>query len=89
MQRREVVVEERMEVLQGRLELGGGDVVVLAVRGGRGGGGRPVAADDRLDPLDQTDLGRLVAPAPGRIAGEPLAQVQQLELQGRALPDAA
>ena len=80
-ERGEIVVEKRMELLQGRLELGGSDLVILAVRAGRGRRGRPVAADDRFDSLDQTDHGRLVATSPGRIAGELFAQVQQLQLQ--------
>ena len=53
----EIAVEQRMEVLQGRLELGSRDLVILAVRAGRCRRGRPVAADDGLDPLDQADLG--------------------------------
>jgi hypothetical protein len=36
----EVAVEQRMEVLQCRLELGSRDLVVLAVRAGRGRRGR-------------------------------------------------
>ena len=77
----QIVFEKRAEGLQGLLELGRGDLVVLAVRAGRGRRGRPVAADDRLDPVDQADRGGLVATAPGRVAGEPLAQVEELQLQ--------
>src|SRR5262245_34472660 len=51
------------------------------MRAGWGRRGRPVAADDRIDAVDQAVHRRLVATGPGRVAGESLAQVEQLQFQ--------